>query len=85
MPIIEPEVSIKSRDKAGAEAIPLAELTRKLAALPDGRQVMLKLTISDVPDLYSPLSKHERVARVVALPASILEPRATNASPPITA
>jgi fructose-bisphosphate aldolase class I len=30
-------------------------------------QVMLKLTIPDVPDLYSPLSKHERVARVVAL------------------
>jgi hypothetical protein len=46
---------------------------------------MLKLTIPDVPDLYSPLSKHERVARVVALPASILEPRAANASPPITA
>ena len=28
---------------------------------------MLKLTIPDVPDLYSPLVKHERVARVVAL------------------
>ena len=50
MPIIEPEVSIKSPDKTGAEAILLAELTRKLDALPDGRQVMLKLTIPDVPD-----------------------------------
>ena len=67
MPIIEPEVSIKSPDKPGAEAILLAELTRKLDALPDGRQVMLKLTIPDVPDLYSTLINHERVARVVAL------------------
>jgi fructose-bisphosphate aldolase, class I len=67
MPIIEPEVSIKSPDKAGAEAILLAELTRKLDALPESRQVMLKLTIPDVPDLYSSLVNHPRVARVVAL------------------
>jgi len=67
VPIIEPEVSIKSPDKAGTEAILLTELTRKLDALPDGRQVMLKLTIPDVPDLYLALTKHERVARVVAL------------------
>jgi len=67
MPIIEPEVSIKSPDKAGAEAILLSELTRKLDALPDGRRVMLKLTIPDVPDLYAPLVNHKRVARVVAL------------------
>jgi fructose-bisphosphate aldolase class I len=67
MPIIEPEVLIKSPDKAGAEAILLAELTRKLDALPDGRQVMLKLTIPDVPDLYAPVVNHRRVARVVAL------------------
>jgi fructose-bisphosphate aldolase class I len=67
MPIIEPEVSIKSPDKAGAEAILLAELTKNLDALPDGRKVMLKLTIPDVPDLYSPLVKHKGVARVVAL------------------
>jgi fructose-bisphosphate aldolase class I len=67
MPIIEPEVSIKSPEKAGAEAILLAELTRELDAVPEGRQVMLKLTIPDVPDLYAPVVKHERVARVVAL------------------
>src|SRR5882724_1951668 len=67
MPIIEPEVSIKSPDKAGAEAILLAELTGKLNALPDGRQVMLKLTIPDVPDFYAALVNHKRVARVVAL------------------
>jgi fructose-bisphosphate aldolase class I len=67
MPIIEPEVSIKSPDKAGAEAILRAELTRSLDALPDGRQVMLKLTIPEVPDFYSALISHEGVARVVAL------------------
>jgi len=67
IPIIEPEVSIKSPGKPGAEAILLAELTKKLDALPDGRQVMLKLTIPDVPDLYAPLVNHERVIRVVAL------------------
>jgi fructose-bisphosphate aldolase class I len=67
MPIIEPEVSIKSPDKAIAEAILLAELTRKLDALPDGRQVVLKLTIPDVPDFYLALTNHQRVARVAAL------------------
>ena len=67
MPIIEPEVSIKSPDKAGAETILLAELTKNLDALPDGRQVMLKLTIPDVADFYTPLISHERVTRVVAL------------------
>ena len=67
MPIIEPEVSIKSPDKPGAEALLLTELQRHLDALPADRQVMLKLTIPDVPDLYAGLVKHPRVARVVAL------------------
>jgi fructose-bisphosphate aldolase class I len=67
LPIIEPEVSIKSPDKAGAEAILLSELTKKLAALPRGRKVVLKLTIPDVPDLYSTLTDDEHVARIVAL------------------
>src|SRR6266852_6666593 len=67
MPIIEPEVSIKSPGKAGAEAILLAELTKKLDAVPDGTQVMLKLTIPEVPDLYLQLINHKRVASVVAL------------------
>jgi fructose-bisphosphate aldolase class I len=67
MPIIEPEVSIKSPDKADAEAILRAELTRQLDAAPDGPRVMLKLTIPDVPDFYSALVNHKRVARVVAL------------------
>jgi len=67
MPIIEPEVLIKSPDKAGAEAILLAELKRNLDTVPNGRQVMFKLTLPDVPDLYTPLVNDKRVARVVVL------------------
>jgi fructose-bisphosphate aldolase class I len=67
MPILEPEISIKSPDKAGAEAILLAELTKGLDALPAGRQVMFKLTLPETPDFYAPLIKDKRVARVVAL------------------
>ncbi|MGA8760427.1 MAG: fructose bisphosphate aldolase [Stellaceae bacterium] len=67
MPILEPEVSIKSPDKKGAEAILLDELKKRADALPAGRQIMFKLTLPDVPDLYLPLVNHPRVARVVAL------------------
>src|SRR5215475_11704822 len=67
MPIIEPEVLIKSPDKPGAEAILLAELRKHLDTVPAGRQVMFKLTLPHVPDLYSPLTNDKRVARVVAL------------------
>src|SRR5438552_4152877 len=64
MPIIEPEVSIKSPDKAGAEAILPEELTRHLDPAPDVPQGRLKLTILDVPDLYLPLISHKRVTTV---------------------
>jgi fructose-bisphosphate aldolase class I len=67
VPILEPEVLIKSPDKAGAEAILLAELIKGLDALPDGQQVMIKLTIPEVPDHYAPLIAHDRVTRIVAL------------------
>jgi fructose-bisphosphate aldolase class I len=67
MPIIEPEVSIKSPDKKGAETLLLEELTRGLDALPAGRKVMFKLTLPDVPDFYAPLIRDKRVLRVVAL------------------
>ncbi len=76
MPIIEPEVSIKSPDKAGAEVILLAELRKKLDALPEGRRVMLKLTIPDTANLYADLVRHDRVARVVALSGGYTRPDA---------
>ncbi len=67
MPILEPEVLINSPDKGGAETILRDEIAVRLDALPDGRQMMLKLTIPDVPDFYAPLIAHKRVLRVVAL------------------
>ncbi len=67
VPILEPEVSIKSPDKKGAEAILLEELKKGADALQAGRQIMFKLTLPDVPDLYLPLVNHPRVVRVVAL------------------
>ncbi len=66
MPILEPEVSIKSPSKSAAEAILNDELTRHLDAMTAGR-VMLKLTIPDQADLYHALTQHPRVERVVAL------------------
>jgi fructose-bisphosphate aldolase class I len=67
MPILEPEVSIKSPEKGAAEEILREELLKGLDALPDGRQVMLKVTLPDVPDFYMPVIKHPRMDRVVAL------------------
>jgi fructose-bisphosphate aldolase class I len=67
VPIIEPEVTISIPDKAKAEDILLAEITKQLDAMPGDRQVMLKLTLPTKPNLYLPLVKHPRVMRVVAL------------------
>jgi len=67
MPILEPEVSIKSPEKKAAEAILLDELKKGLDSLPAGRKVMFKLTIPDIPDFYMPLIRDSRVLRVVAL------------------
>ena len=67
VPILEPEVSIKSPEKAAAEAILLEELIKGLDALPASVQVMLKVTIPEMADLYAPVIKHPRMERVVAL------------------
>ncbi len=67
IPIIEPEVTISITDKAAAETILLAEITRQLDMLPAGTEVMLKLTLPDTPGFYAPLISHPAVMRVVAL------------------
>ncbi len=67
MPIIEPEVSIESPDKAKADGLLVAALSTNLDELPADRQVMLKLTLPDEDNLYAPLIDHPRVMRVVAL------------------
>jgi fructose-bisphosphate aldolase class I len=67
MPIIEPEVSIKSPDKTKADSLLVSALGTKLDELPDDRQVMLKLTLPNEDNLYASLIDHPRVMRVVAL------------------
>jgi len=67
MPMIEPEVNIKSAERAQCDAILLEEITKQLDALPEDRKVMLKLSIPTEANLYAPLVDHPRVARVVAL------------------
>jgi fructose-bisphosphate aldolase class I len=67
MPIIEPEVSIKSPDKPKADRLLVEKLKSKLDELSGDGQVMLKLTLPDENDLYAPLIEHPRVLRVVAL------------------
>lgn len=67
MPIIEPEVSIKSPTKAEAETILRDEIAAQLDKLPAGETVMLKLTIPTSADFYAPLVAHKSVVRVVAL------------------
>ena len=67
VPIIEPEVSIKSPERDAADHILLAETLKQLAALPEGERVMLKLTIPAEAGLFQPLVDHPKVVRVVAL------------------
>ena len=67
MPIIEPEVNITIADKAEAEDILRDEILKELDALPEGTQVMLKLSIPTKVNQYKPLVDHPNVMRVVAL------------------
>ena len=67
MPIIEPEVSIKSPDRAECDRILRDEILKSLDALPAGQRVMLKLTIPAEPGLFDPLVAHPGVLKVVAL------------------
>jgi len=67
MPIIEPEVNIKSPSRDAADRLLLDQLIEHLDALPEGQQVMLKLSIPAQPGLFQPLIDHPNVLRVVAL------------------
>ena len=67
MPILEPEVSLKADNRGTAEAHLLAAFQEELERVPEGQQVMLKLTIPSEPNMYLPLVHHPKVLRVVAL------------------
>ena len=67
VPIIEPEVNIKSADRAASDAILRDEILRHLDRLPEGEEVMLKLSIPADAGTFQALVDHPRVLRVVAL------------------
>jgi fructose-bisphosphate aldolase class I len=76
VPILEPEVNIKSPERAEADRILLDELLKGLDALPGDDRVMLKLSIPATPGLFDPLVDHPRVLRVVALSGGYSRPEA---------
>ena len=67
VPIIEPEVDIKSPQKKEAEEMLRSAILTELAKQPASQPVMLKLTIPSTPNFYADLIKHPSVVRVVAL------------------
>ncbi|MEO6387808.1 MAG: fructose bisphosphate aldolase [Croceibacterium sp.] len=67
MPILEPEYAITATDREAGEAILKAEILKQLDALPEGRQVMLKLSLPVAPGSYHALVEHPGVLKVVAL------------------
>ncbi len=67
IPIVEPEVDIHCPEKAKAEDFLKAGILERLATIPAGQQVMLKLTLPTKSDLYLECTKHPKVLRVVAL------------------
>jgi len=67
VPIIEPEVNIKSAERDACDRLLRDEILRHLDRLPEGSEVMLKLSIPAEAGLFQPLIDHPRVLRVVAL------------------
>ena len=76
MPMIEPEVNIKSETRAECDEILLGEILKNLDALPEGQQVMLKLSLPVVPGTFDALTSHPKVLRVVALSGGYKRPEA---------
>ena len=67
VPIIEPEVNIKSAERDAADRLLLNAILLALESIPNGQRVMLKLSIPAEPNLFQPLVEHPKVLRVVAL------------------
>lgn len=67
VPILEPEVDIKAKDKAEIEDLLLPELIKGLETLGPEDKVIFKLTLPEKANLYQPLMKYPQVVRVVAL------------------
>jgi fructose-bisphosphate aldolase class I len=67
VPIIEPEVNIKSAERDAADRLLLNAILLELESIPNGQRVMLKLSIPAEANLFQPLVEHPKVLRVVAL------------------
>ena len=67
VPIIEPEVNIQSPERDAADRILRDELLKHLDTVPEGKRVMLKLSLPAEAGLFMPLIAHPAVLRVVAL------------------
>lgn len=67
IPILEPEVTISIADKAAAEGLLRDTILKHLDSLPEGQEIMLKLTLPEVDGFYADLVNHPAVMRVVAL------------------
>ena len=76
VPMLEPEINIKSADRAQSDQILLEELVKALDAMPGNDKVMLKLSLPVRPGLFDPLVDHPRVLRVVALSGGYNRPEA---------
>jgi len=67
VPILEPEIDIHSPEKAKAEELLREALLSGLEQVPDGQQVMFKLTLPETDGFYHELVEHPKLLRVVAL------------------
>jgi fructose-bisphosphate aldolase class I len=67
VPILEPEVDIKSPNKAECETMLKTDILAHLGKLKPGQKVMLKLTLPSKDDFYMDCIKHPGILRVVAL------------------
>jgi fructose-bisphosphate aldolase, class I len=67
VPILEPEVDIRSPHKREAEGLLREGLHAGLDSVPDDQVVMFKLTLPEEDDFYRELVEHPRVLKVVAL------------------
>ncbi len=74
IPIIEPEINIKSADKAASETLLCDEILTQLDQLNGDQSVILKLTLPEVNNSYAPLIAHQNVLRVVALSGGYSRP-----------
>jgi fructose-bisphosphate aldolase class I len=75
VPIIEPEVNIKSVERDAADRLLLKETLAALDAW-TGAPVMLKLSLPTEAGLFQPLVDHPKVLRVVALSGGFARPEA---------